>query len=302
MKVEEHDSPKNVYISFSTIPSEGISVTLTCSSDANPPVESYTWFKENEASPVGSGQSYRALLNVPYYCKAQNNLGSERSATVFITITIVGSDVSINVYVAVGLGLFALAVLLSALFWLRCRRQKNNPDEGDYQNVGPSAKDDTYAALDPADRKSDDVYQTLAKQEMDERKDLVKFDNGMKVSRSKTEYMCVNEREGSGGVRLHREEVEKVKEFRTSIQWMHERQLARMAYRDVFSEHALDNWHRFSLTFSTCHWLKPVPRCLKTTTIIPVPKHSAAECLNDYSGQYQKAASPPEVMGLSAGQ
>ncbi|XP_046694093.1 B-cell receptor CD22-like [Silurus meridionalis] len=154
-------SPKNVYISFSTIPSEGISVTLTCSSDANPPVESYTWFKENEASPVGSGQSYRALLNVPYYCKAQNNLGSERSATVFITITI-GSDVSINVYVAVGLGLFALAVLLSALFWLRCRRQKNNPDEGDYQNVGPSAKDDTYAALDPADRKSDDVYQTLA--------------------------------------------------------------------------------------------------------------------------------------------
>ncbi|KAI5612981.1 hypothetical protein C0J50_4223 [Silurus asotus] len=36
---------------------------------------------------------------------------------------------------------------------------------------------------------------------------------GMKVSRSKTEYMCVNEREGSGGVRLQGEEVEKV-EFR----------------------------------------------------------------------------------------
>ncbi|KAI5627509.1 gastrula zinc finger protein XlCGF28.1-like [Silurus asotus] len=37
---------------------------------------------------------------------------------------------------------------------------------------------------------------------------------GMKVSRSKTEYMCVNEREGSGGVRLQGEEVEKVEEFR----------------------------------------------------------------------------------------
>ncbi|KAK3562756.1 hypothetical protein QTP86_006962 [Hemibagrus guttatus] len=37
---------------------------------------------------------------------------------------------------------------------------------------------------------------------------------GMKVSRSKTEYMCVNEREGSGTVRLQGEEVKKVHEFK----------------------------------------------------------------------------------------
>ncbi|KAK3538861.1 hypothetical protein QTP86_018773, partial [Hemibagrus guttatus] len=37
---------------------------------------------------------------------------------------------------------------------------------------------------------------------------------GMKVSRSKTEYMCVNEREGSGTVRLQSEEVKKVQEFK----------------------------------------------------------------------------------------
>ncbi|KAK3550648.1 hypothetical protein QTP70_002351 [Hemibagrus guttatus] len=37
---------------------------------------------------------------------------------------------------------------------------------------------------------------------------------GMKVSRSKTEYMCVNEREGSGTVRLQGEEVQKVQEFK----------------------------------------------------------------------------------------
>ncbi|KAI5615474.1 gastrula zinc finger protein XlCGF28.1-like [Silurus asotus] len=36
---------------------------------------------------------------------------------------------------------------------------------------------------------------------------------GMKVSRSKTEYMCVNEREGSGVMRWQGEEVEKVEEF-----------------------------------------------------------------------------------------
>ncbi|KAK3572941.1 hypothetical protein QTP86_010545 [Hemibagrus guttatus] len=37
---------------------------------------------------------------------------------------------------------------------------------------------------------------------------------GMKVSRSKTEYMCVNERGGSGTVRLQGEEVKKVLEFK----------------------------------------------------------------------------------------
>ncbi|KAK3559672.1 hypothetical protein QTP86_013919, partial [Hemibagrus guttatus] len=37
---------------------------------------------------------------------------------------------------------------------------------------------------------------------------------GMKVSRSKTEYMCVNEREGSERVRLQGEEVQNVQEFK----------------------------------------------------------------------------------------
>ncbi|KAK3526217.1 hypothetical protein QTP70_017770 [Hemibagrus guttatus] len=37
---------------------------------------------------------------------------------------------------------------------------------------------------------------------------------GMKVSGSKTEYMCVNEREGSGTVRLQGEEVKNVQEFK----------------------------------------------------------------------------------------
>ncbi|KAK3573364.1 hypothetical protein QTP86_024124, partial [Hemibagrus guttatus] len=37
---------------------------------------------------------------------------------------------------------------------------------------------------------------------------------GMKVSRSKTEYMCVNGREGSGTVRLQGEELKKVQEFK----------------------------------------------------------------------------------------
>ncbi|XP_060754303.1 titin-like [Neoarius graeffei] len=148
----------SVSIKFSGEIVEGSSVTLTCSSDANPPVEIYTWFKVNESSAVGSGQSYRALQSGQYYCEAQNKHGSERSAAVSVTL----KGNSVIVYVAVGLGFFGLAALLSALFWLRCKRQKKKADEGDDQNAGPSAKDDTYAALNPAGRTSDDVYHTLA--------------------------------------------------------------------------------------------------------------------------------------------
>ncbi|XP_058236646.1 B-cell receptor CD22-like isoform X3 [Hemibagrus wyckioides] len=153
--------PKSVSVSIS--PSgeivEGSSMTLTCSSDANPPVQNYTWYMEKESSPVGSGQSYRAVQSGQYYCKAQNKHGSDRSAAVTVTFR----DVSVIVYVAVGLGLFGLAALLSALFWLRSRRQKKKKaDEGDCQNTGKIAQDDTYAALDPAGRAADDVYQTLA--------------------------------------------------------------------------------------------------------------------------------------------
>lgn len=37
---------------------------------------------------------------------------------------------------------------------------------------------------------------------------------GMKISRSKTEYLCVNEKDGGGTVRLQGEEVTKVKDFK----------------------------------------------------------------------------------------
>ncbi|KAF7689244.1 hypothetical protein HF521_012597 [Silurus meridionalis] len=123
-------SPKNISVSIS--PSgekvERSSVNLTCSSDSNPPVETYTWFKEKESSPVGSGQSYRALQSGLYYCEVQNKLGSERSAAVSITIT----------------------------------EPAHVLHPSSLQNVGLRAKDDTHAALDPAGRKSDDVHHTLA--------------------------------------------------------------------------------------------------------------------------------------------
>ena len=87
------DGPKNTSVSVS--PSgeivEGSSVTLTCSSDANPPVDKYTWYKKNVTSPKASGQSY-SITNIisedrgEYYCEAQNGRGSMNSTALMIIV------------------------------------------------------------------------------------------------------------------------------------------------------------------------------------------------------------------------
>ncbi|XP_071245882.1 sialoadhesin-like [Salvelinus alpinus] len=85
--------PRNTSVSVS--PSgeivEGSSVTLTCSSDANPPVDKYTWYKKNVTSPKASGQSY-SITNIisedrgEYYCEAENKYGRLNSSSVSVDV------------------------------------------------------------------------------------------------------------------------------------------------------------------------------------------------------------------------
>uniref|UniRef100_A0A3B4DAK7 Ig-like domain-containing protein n=1 Tax=Pygocentrus nattereri TaxID=42514 RepID=A0A3B4DAK7_PYGNA len=88
--------PKSVSVSISpsSETAEGSSVNLTCSSDANPPVQNYTWFKEGGSSPVGSGHSYMAPQRGSYYCEAQNEHGSQKSAAVTVKGVIDGKHTS----------------------------------------------------------------------------------------------------------------------------------------------------------------------------------------------------------------
>ncbi|XP_071219320.1 B-cell receptor CD22-like [Salvelinus alpinus] len=80
---------------------EGSSVTLTCSSDANPPVDKYTWYKKNVASPKASGQSY-SITNISsedcgeYYCEAQNEVGAKISKLVPVKVLLEGSSVTLT--------------------------------------------------------------------------------------------------------------------------------------------------------------------------------------------------------------
>ncbi|KAL1005537.1 hypothetical protein UPYG_G00060360 [Umbra pygmaea] len=96
--------PKNTSASVS--PSgkimEGSSVTLTCSSDANPPVDNYTWYKKNVASPQASGQSYN-ITNIrsedtgEYYCEAENKYGHLNSSTLFVHFNYGPKNTSLSV-------------------------------------------------------------------------------------------------------------------------------------------------------------------------------------------------------------
>ncbi|KAB5523662.1 hypothetical protein PHYPO_G00155140 [Pangasianodon hypophthalmus] len=162
--------PKRVSVSISSSGEivEGSSVTLTCSSDANPPVQTYTWYKVNESSPVGSGQSYSFTLRFNssglFYCVAQNKYGNQRAAAVPVTLNVTpSSDHSFSVMdlcVAVGVGICGVAALIAALFCMRRTRQKRNAVK--HQDGGTGAEDSTYTSLKPLTRSSNDVYSTLA--------------------------------------------------------------------------------------------------------------------------------------------
>ncbi|KPP60609.1 hypothetical protein Z043_121377, partial [Scleropages formosus] len=88
------DPPKNTFVSVSPAGSllEGHSVTLNCSSKANPAVKNYSWYIVTESGnkTVGSGQEL--IFNVSrdggqYYCGAQNEHGTENSAMVVLHVT-----------------------------------------------------------------------------------------------------------------------------------------------------------------------------------------------------------------------
>ncbi|XP_042563255.1 B-cell receptor CD22-like [Clupea harengus] len=71
---------------------EGSSVTLTCSSDANPPVENYTWYVKTRdtTARLGSGKSITFNLtstNVGlYHCEANSTIASQNSASVEVSL------------------------------------------------------------------------------------------------------------------------------------------------------------------------------------------------------------------------
>uniref|UniRef100_A0A3P9MSE4 Ig-like domain-containing protein n=1 Tax=Poecilia reticulata TaxID=8081 RepID=A0A3P9MSE4_POERE len=97
----------------------GKSVTLTCSSDANP-AASYSWFKEGEKALKASEKSF-TITNIQeehsgnYYCKVQNKLG-QHNATLSVTVVAVPL-----MYVLIGTIASILLIMISLLVFLISR-------------------------------------------------------------------------------------------------------------------------------------------------------------------------------------
>ncbi|XP_026107256.1 B-cell receptor CD22-like [Carassius auratus] len=117
--------PRNVsvFINGSAEIVEGDSVTLICSSDSNPPALNFSWFKENQISSVGSGQSFSALQSGRFYCEAHNQKGSQRSDAV--TVTVKGRLMIL--YISIGVVCGASVLITVLLIWRnRGKRIKDN--------------------------------------------------------------------------------------------------------------------------------------------------------------------------------
>nr|XP_033472827.1 sialic acid-binding Ig-like lectin 6 [Epinephelus lanceolatus] len=108
-------APKDtsVSISPSDLVSAGSWVNLTCSSRANPPVSSFTWFKTSKDGPIKVFDRDYYSFNVTdggiYYCVATNDLGNGISPEIHLYIE--GGDSSVQWAAILG-GIFGILVLI----------------------------------------------------------------------------------------------------------------------------------------------------------------------------------------------
>ncbi|XP_067247977.1 myelin-associated glycoprotein-like [Chanodichthys erythropterus] len=104
-KLHVQYAPKNTsaHVSPSGFVLEGRSVTLSCSSDANPPELNYTWYRDTEEhlKPVQTGQNLTINNTDPthsgrYVCTAQNKHGAQ-NASVLLDVQYAPKNTSAHV-------------------------------------------------------------------------------------------------------------------------------------------------------------------------------------------------------------
>ncbi|XP_062389890.1 B-cell receptor CD22-like [Sardina pilchardus] len=142
--LDVHYSPRNTSASLS--PSgdlhEGDSVTLTCSSDANPPVHNYTWYRKTGDGTVlqGTGRMLNLTLNLVsgvdglYHCEARNKVGSKNSTAVVISLADPGLLRGI-MFSALGVISAVTLLLVVVVCWRRQKTQSTKTSRSTHSNT-----------------------------------------------------------------------------------------------------------------------------------------------------------------------
>ncbi|TRY92146.1 hypothetical protein DNTS_031456, partial [Danionella cerebrum] len=154
MKVLYPPSRVSVSVSPSGKIFEGDTVTLTCSTDSNPPAK-LSWFKEGSFLQSGATYSFNNATSQSsgrFHCSARNKHGSQDSSAVDINV-LSGQHVEVDVHLITEASaiIFICFVIILILFLIKRKYQKPV-----YEN--PTAN--TYTVLDPRSRSSD-VYHSL---------------------------------------------------------------------------------------------------------------------------------------------
>ncbi|KAI9532633.1 hypothetical protein NQZ68_030575 [Dissostichus eleginoides] len=150
--------PPSVSVFPSAEIEEGSSVTLTCSSEANP-AANYIWYKEDEDSPKASGQiftitDFRAEHSGSYSCGAQNKLGRSNS-TLHLSVG-TGSWILEDI-IRMTLGVLMLIPVFLLSLWMRKKKalrsttEAHEPEEIELDSI-PEYENDPHTAAQTEDR------------------------------------------------------------------------------------------------------------------------------------------------------
>ncbi|XP_043960723.1 vascular cell adhesion protein 1-like isoform X2 [Gambusia affinis] len=130
-------SPKNTSVSITLI--KGRWVEMHCSSRANPPVSTFTWFEKTSigAMKVAEGEHYGLHVTEKgtYYCVATNDVGSQASPEIHLGLPAMAVELAhevlgrkgiesaeVQIPILTVLGIVMLVCVLKIILWLHRKR------------------------------------------------------------------------------------------------------------------------------------------------------------------------------------